>query len=448
MNFRSALSFAAFVFATACTRAAPADVVATVDPNIATVLHVTWRTEEATTGRVDFGADDAYGMSTSVEAAATTDHSVTLFGNHADSTVHFRVVSVSDEGDDVLGEDQTATTDPLPSGIPEMTEVTPITNENIGPWLLTTYLPVDEDTSHIVILDPTGATVWYWYIGTGIMESVRVTRDGTGVQGVARPGEDLFLSEIIRISFEGVETRIPVAGAHHDLVELPEGGWATIVRQEREVPDLGNVAGDSLVEVTPEGDTTVIWNAFEQMDVVVNGGWDFSQIPGAADWTHGNGIAYDQAEGSYYLSMYYTENVVKIDRATGATRWILGGVEEQFTLEGDAVFGPQHSPELFDGGIRLFDNGHSFSAGSRLVEYTLDETAMSASLTWSWVPDPIAHTLVLGDMTRFDDGSAMASWGISGDIYAIDAQGQTAGRLDGPVPETVGQLTILPTFYP
>ena len=387
-------------------------------------------------------------MSTPVETEATTDHSLTLYGNPAASTVHLRPVTVTDEGEELLGADQTAETDALPNDIAEVTVTSPLTNAVMSPFMLTSFLPATDYSSSVVVLDPNGAVVWYYESPVGIIESARVTSDGLGFSGVAREGEDLSVSEIVHVTWAGVETRIPVPGAHHDLIELPEGGWVTFAREEREIQDLGTVAGDAIVEVNPDGTVSEVWNAFDELDVVENDGWQRSLIPGAADWTHGNGIAYDEVEGAYYLSFYFTQNIVKVDRSTGATVWILGGMEEQFTFEGDEGFGPQHAPELFDGGLRLFDNTTSSSTGSRLVEYAIDEASMTATMTWSWAPEDTNHTLVLGDVTRFEDGSAMASWGISGSLYAIDANGAAAGLWEGPTAEAAGQLTLLPTFYP
>ena len=90
----------------ACTpRGTPEAVTVTVDANIATVLHVTWETEEPELGRVEFGTDDGYGTRTTLEAEPSTQHTATLLGLRGDTLVHLRTL-----GDDRVGADHTATT--------------------------------------------------------------------------------------------------------------------------------------------------------------------------------------------------------------------------------------------------------------------------------------------------------------------------------------------------
>jgi hypothetical protein len=129
-----------------------------------------------------------------------------------------------------------------------------------------------------------------------------------------------------------------------------------------------------------------------------------------------------------------------VDRATGNTAWFMGGAENEFTFVGDSGFGPQHAPEFHDGRLGVFDNRDA-DAGSRAVEYTVDEPARTATLQWSYAPDDPQYALVLGDTTRRDDGSHLIAWGSAGDIFVTDADSTLSGLLRMEQPLAIGAVT-------
>ncbi len=435
---RLALRLTPIVALLAC-RADPG-VVATLDPTITTVIHVTWTTADPTTDQVQFGVDPTYGTVTPLEATPTTTHSATLYGIPPETVCHFAVQSGA-----TTSADQTITTGRLPNGVPSFVTDTPVTDPNVGPFLLTSTVNLPADKSTVVILDLTGAPVWYGQAGAGVT-SVRLRSDGGGVYFVTNSIDDRGANAIVSMDFDGTTTSVSVPEAHHDVIEGPDGGWVTFQTVYQVINGV-NVAGDDLVEVAADGTTRVVWDAFQNLDVVENAGWNESQIAGAADWTHANGLVYDPSDDSYVISLYFTEQVIKIDRATGAMDWILGGTDSNFTFATGEEFGPQHAPELTPDGIRLFDN-RSFTYGSRMTEYALDQTAGTASLTWSWQFPDNAWTPVLGDVHRFPDGSALGAWGLAGRIVALGPDDTIDGELVVGDSLTVGQVSMVPTFYP
>ncbi|MDP6931811.1 MAG: fibronectin type III domain-containing protein, partial [Myxococcota bacterium] len=106
--------------ATACRVSpdAPVDVTATVSEAIPTVVTVSWTTEETTRGQVEFGATDAYGQITPLEAEPSKTHSHLLLGLKADTEVHYRVV---DQGGEITSDDGTVTTGYLPTDLRALT---------------------------------------------------------------------------------------------------------------------------------------------------------------------------------------------------------------------------------------------------------------------------------------------------------------------------------------
>lgn len=430
---------AAALLLTGCTSAPNSHIVATLDADMPTVVHVTWTSAQPGAGYAEFGLDGSdYAFTTSAEDDVTTSHAVTLYGLPAETEFHFRVVTGDAASDDLV-----VTTGSLPSGVPSFEPLIPFTDSAVGPFLLATTVELSEDHSAVVVLDGNGSPVWYEKAAAGIT-SARMSADGAGVYFIQNFVDDRAANGLVIVGFDGTRREIAVPDAHHDVIEGPAGGYVTFVTTYRDI-DGTTVAGDQLVEVADDGSQRVVWDAFDNLEVVENAGFEATQLDGA-DWTHANGLVYDADDDSYVISLYFTEQFVKVDRATGDTVWILGGLGSDFTFADDDAFGPQHAPELTANGVRLFDN-RGISDGSRLVEYSLDEATGIATNTWSWAYPGGAWTPVLGDVQRFDDGSALGSWGLTGHVTLVSPEGELVGDLHVGDTLTVGQVAVMPGFY-
>jgi hypothetical protein len=177
-----------------------------------------------------------------------------------------------------------------------------------------------------------------------------------------------------------------------------------------------DIRGDRLMEVSLDGQGRELWNAFDWIPVEQNDG--FGMEP--PDWTHANGLDFDAVRGEYALSLYRQEQVYGIAKETGAVDWILGDGGD-FSFPNDVGFGPQHGPLFTEDGILLFDNAADGDS-ARLVEYTLDEDKMEASLVWSQTPPDGAHTRIMGSVWPVAGGS-LSAWGEYDEVVTMDDDG-------------------------
>lgn len=423
----------------ACGGIDAASVTAEVDA-IVTVVHVSWSTSDLARGRVEYGPTDTYGWTTPLGAEGET-HRATILGLRAESAYHFRVVAEID-GVETVGADNVVTTGVLPDEVARFTVEVPSDDER---YLLTSQVPGEGEESTIYVIDAEGFPVWYAFAETGIAPAARLTAAGDAVFYVQGVRDDTSTGELVITPLDGsASTTVGVPGAHHDVIELPDGAFATIAAEVREI-EGERIAGDAIVEVTRDGAITEVWNAFDHLPVVENANWS-ATIDDAIDWTHGNGLAYVEDEDAYYLSLYSTSSIVKVAR-TGDTLWQLGGAFSDFDIVGDVAFGPQHSPEPFPGGVRFFDNGAS-DTGSRVVEYLLDEAAFTATWSWEWRPTDRSRSIVLGDVSREDDGSALVTWGAPGAVFGVDPDGELTWHAEFAGVGALGQSTRISSLYP
>ncbi len=86
---------------------------------------ISWSTNEATDGRIEYGLTDSYGNSTLLDTNLRTSHTLALVDLSESSTYHFRVISRDAAGNVAVSNDSTFTTsDPLDVTPPVILDVT------------------------------------------------------------------------------------------------------------------------------------------------------------------------------------------------------------------------------------------------------------------------------------------------------------------------------------
>ncbi len=71
---------------------------------------ITWTTNEASTSRVEYGANTSYGLFTTLDSSLVTSHTVNITGLAQGTTYHYRVLSVDAAGNSITGDDNIFTT--------------------------------------------------------------------------------------------------------------------------------------------------------------------------------------------------------------------------------------------------------------------------------------------------------------------------------------------------
>ncbi len=249
---------------------------------------------------------------------------------------------------------------------------------------------------------------------------------------------------------EAEEGRIPVdaRSQHHQPHQMPNGSilalsaharrmndWPASVRDPDNSRAGRDIVGDMVVEVTPEGEVVWSWDGCDHLDPyrigcdALDAYWHVRGFPGAADRTHGNGVAYDESDDSVLVSLRPQDCMLKIDRKSGETVWILGDHDrwparlqgKLLTPLGENFRWPwhMHNPRITSkGAIVLVHNGiygarpgneripfhKSFSRG---VAYRVDKDAMSVEQVWSSAltdADVKERAWTMGDAHRPEDG--------------------------------------------
>ena len=240
---------------------------------------------------------------------------------------------------------------------------------------------------------------------------------------------------------------VNVCSLHHQPHQMPNGNFLALSAHARDVKDWPasvhepekykadkTIVGDMVVEFTPDGEVVWSWDAFDHLDPyrigydALDAYWHVRGFPDAGDWTHGNGVTYDESDDSVLVSLRLQDCILKIDRKSGEIVWILGDhanwslklQKKLLTPIGQNFRWPwhMHNPRITsEGTIVLFDNGiygarpgderipfhKSFTRG---VEFRVDQDKMTVEQVWAsaLTDDQVKErTWAMGDTHRFED---------------------------------------------
>jgi len=397
---------------------------------IATVVTVTFTTTGSTTAYVEYGFDDGFGFTTATSTEAGTSHSFPLMGLTGSTEVYYRAVLADGETSGT----KTVTTDTLPNDLPEFA----VEGSGHDGWMA---FPLIGAVVAPVIVDSDGNIVWYWLDDRGLdVYRVKLSMDGESVlyNAAVVSGDPSPDSAIVRVSLDGqTESTIPVTLLAHDFVEVSDGVFGALVYEFRDDGNGGEVKGNKVIEVTEDGTETTIWSAWDCYDPTVETGDDPE-----LGWTFTNALDYDPVEDVYYVGFRNFSSIVKVDRATGACEWGLGGDASTMTIDGDP-FQHQHQFDVIGDTVVVFDNEGSGGLDARAVEYSIDPESGAAEEIWSYQSDPPVQSFVLGDVTRLDDGDTLVTWSVAGQIN----RSGTDWQLNSEIGYAFGFNTYTPDLY-
>lgn len=322
-------------------------------------------------------------------------------------------------------------------------------------WLPTLYVDVDDGEQHFegrvlltsivtspptaVMIDADGDYLWWSeQADARQVARVRLARDGGGVLALPVNMGERSNRGLIYTPWDGeAQVDIDVGAPHHDFVEL-EGGTLGLIFQERREVDGVELAGDVLVERSPDGTEVELWNAWDELDPTV----DLPTLEDEGAWTHANHLLYDEVADEWWIGLHGIRSIVRLGRDGGGIRSMLGGARSDFLLaDGQPVeLLGHHAFELTEEGIVLFENGSGDDPTSRLLEFSLDEALGVAEPTWEYRPDPPLYNFALGGVDRLDNGDTVTTFTVNGRIDEVAPDGSLRWRLSAGLGGTIGYV--------
>ena len=309
-----------------------------------------------------------------------------------------------------------------------------------------------------LVIDNSGRVVWY-----------RRFENGTGLAFMAEPNGHYALrpptpapgdiEPWLEVDASGAVTRTlscarGLQPRPHDLLLDPDGSYLILCAETRtmDLSALGGAAnarvtGTVLQRIAANGSLLFEWNPFDHFAITDLAA---AERTGAnVNWTHGNAFDRD-TDGNYILSFRSLNEITKIDAATGAVIWRLGGERNEFYFPGLAMpaFVHQHGLRVVgDGTILLLDNIGDRLA-SRAERYAIDPTQHVARLVQSFSPLPPVVTEIGGSVQPVAGGHTLVSYGTAGRVEEYDASGRVVWRIDGDAGYVFRAQRILSLYAP
>jgi len=206
----------------------------------------------------------------------------------------------------------------------------------------------------------------------------------------------------------------------HDFKVLPNGDYLGFERVNATAnlsswgkSATSTIINDVIVEINPAGKIVWTWSTAAHIDVATaNVDWR-DQYP---DVIHMNSLWYD-GKGGIIFSARHLNAVYRIDMATGAITWKLGGTPTAQSLKFNSSqyptnFSGQHDAQLLsDGQLTLHDDGTRADRPPRGLLITINTKRMTATID-KQITDSRAETSgCCGSAIKLPDLDWVISWG-------------------------------------
>jgi hypothetical protein len=307
-------------------------------------------------------------------------------------------------------------------------------------------------SNYTALFDTNGVPVWWLprrqtrFATVLPNKNIAWTRFTPSLQPIP-PGVDLT-----EVALDGrVVRELSAVGASadfHDALQLPNGNYALVTYEYKTGvdtrplggPEDGAVINHVIQELTPTGQLVWSWDTAAHIPVTETQPiWQsFRDSAGHYDAYHWNSIEWD-GDG-FVLSYRHLNAIYKVDRATGAIVWKVGGSTrpESLTVVGDPVFvgggfSGQHdaripAPDV----LTLFDNGTGVGRPPRAVAYRLDEDLGTATLLEDVRDAAATSANCCGSTRTLPGGNFVTGWGASTLVTEHRPDGSRVVRIDMP----------------
>jgi hypothetical protein len=347
-------------------------------------------------------------------------------------------------GDEVFcGTGQSVRPDVLSTGLPELS----LEGEPQDGFFITAL--TTESTRFAAVLNGAGQFVWANEVpfengcaDCGPLTEVLLTEDEKSLAYFTFDNTDPGSGVFYEVSFEGEELRtVPVPGWHLSFTTVENGVFAGLGHATYLRPDGVEIYGDTIVELSPDGTLTEVWNSFDAFSPEPDSPYYDEMVD---DWMHTNFLTYDAARGKYLVSLGRINGVAQIDRATGGVDWMASGhpiyatdIRPEDEQDFPYLISNPHSIQwLGDDRVLIFNRGFPEAeigmSCSEATELQLDLNTRRMTKVWSSPSEECLAVIFLGEAHRLDTGETLSIWSDKGqlDIFNSDSNSIWKVNLD------------------
>ncbi len=404
-----------------------------VHDEVATVLLASWEQPEAAERTwLEVRREDGSSFTTPEKAREAGPAEQAILGLYAEEAVEVRLHAVLDGADEVLAS-ATATTGPLPAGLPEPEPIAWVP-ELASPeeWVL---ISVDADGSrwydgpfYVTIMSRDGRITWYREVPDHRASMFpRPSRTGPTLLYDASTTYTMTggTPALHRVSLDlAVDETVDMPGFVYGYEELPDG---TLLR-DRYTGSLGY----GLVAQAPDGSVEEIWSCTD---------WSGQSYY----YCYTNTVNWSEERDSVLWSLVERNTVVEIDRATGEVLHYWGEARGAGAIEPEeAAFDFQHFPNFTPDGTLLVSM-HGGDETQRAREYRLEGDDLVE--VWSYGEGVDEYAYYSGEAARLPNGNTLINYGTGGAAREVTPDGEVAWDVDWGERLLTGHMTLVADLY-
>jgi hypothetical protein len=297
------------------------------------------------------------------------------------------------------------------------------------------HVTTDEGFRGYVIVDQSGAVVWYSR-SEGFPYGMTRRQNGNFVflDGVRGLREVTPWGEVVaELPQDSVNREM-----HHDVVVTPSNSVLALAFDTREWSGA-RLKGEAIWEWYPETRRAEKrWSSWDHLSPDRDRGPRFG-----LEWMHANSLAVGP-RGNVLVSAHYFNQVFSIAPGWRAIEWRLGGVNATIAVGDGSRFSGQHTAaEVSPEHLILFDNGIERSGARYSRALQFDLAGGQARPVWEWRASPDNFAFAVSSARRLANGNTLVAFGMRAgllgsvggtEVYEVTFAGQPLWRLrvDGP----------------
>lgn len=338
------------------------------------------------------------------------------------------------------------TTGAEPSWIPTMVVTTDATLEMTGAYTAfnTNRSCAGDGQARVIVVDPEGRPRWvYDDFSRALNIGIEVEYFGNGLWVFGGGHAGLGAPWTVDMAWDRVDV-MPDLGYtyHHHAERLPDGNYFGLA-MALNAQGPWTWWGFRLVDYDPDtGSVDWEWNS--------QAGYAQGALPsGSGDVYHANwATRISESTGdAVYVSLCSYQKIIRIDPATDLVTWVFGNGGD-FSLV-DTAGNPlasgqwpscQHGVDVQEGRLLVYDNGWA-RGKTRLAEYSLDTSTMTATLEWSY-GEGSWYEPIWGDADRLSDDRVLMGMGHASCAGASPSNRSQVLELDVPTATPVWRMTM------
>jgi hypothetical protein len=220
----------------------------------------------------------------------------------------------------------------------------------------------------------------------------------------------------------------PGVGGHHDIEYNPVSHTFLALRDHILTIGTARVIFDTIVEFDATGGVLWTWDSANYFSYPTQVCPCNDTARGTVDFTHSNSLEWDIQANVIYLNIRNLNTFCKIDKTTSSLIWCVGehGNFDLRDANGKHVsslwYHSHHVVQVAPDVFSMFDNdfhnttstrtcGVDDEAHSRMLEVTVNEHDMTASVTWNWTGPRQYYSTAFGAVDRLPNGDRLATFG-------------------------------------